>query len=272
MAPLSPAAARRRRLEPAPPPTPASPLDRQARSTGKCVTLDPFNVFTTIADLESPAQADWAACITWEEALPLRSSWLLPCLTELQLEDCPKLRALPRQLGQQATSLKELLIGRASCLKTVEDLAFLSSGLQVQRCEVLERVSNLPQVRILLVNDCPNLRRVEELANLEQLLLDKDMQEISELWIPGLQEQRRRVHGDELEMCHRTCKAAATSLPGSNSRSHDAQASWPSIPMPRKVSHSDKLVESIFITACEEGIQHERVVLDICSKGSAHKV
>uniref|UniRef100_I1R222 Disease resistance R13L4/SHOC-2-like LRR domain-containing protein n=1 Tax=Oryza glaberrima TaxID=4538 RepID=I1R222_ORYGL len=41
-------------------------------------------------------------------ALSPRSSWLMPCLRRLDLWDCPKLRALPPQLGQ--TNLKELLI------------------------------------------------------------------------------------------------------------------------------------------------------------------
>uniref|UniRef100_A0A0E0MI47 Uncharacterized protein n=1 Tax=Oryza punctata TaxID=4537 RepID=A0A0E0MI47_ORYPU len=46
-----------------------------------------------------------------EEALSPRSSFqLLPCLTKLQLVECPKLRGFPPQLGQQATSLKELQI------------------------------------------------------------------------------------------------------------------------------------------------------------------
>ncbi|KAF0894914.1 hypothetical protein E2562_004914 [Oryza meyeriana var. granulata] len=80
-------------------------------------------------------------------------SWLLPCLKKLQLVDCPKLRALPRQLGQQTTSLKELVILGASCLKTVEDLRFLSGFLSVGGCEDLEIVSNLPQVRELYAAD-----------------------------------------------------------------------------------------------------------------------
>ncbi|KAF0894852.1 hypothetical protein E2562_004864 [Oryza meyeriana var. granulata] len=125
---------------------------------------------------------------------------LLPCLEELHLVDCPKLRVLPHQLGQQATSLKELVIIGASCLKTVEDLRFLSGSLSVYRCEDLEIVSNLPQVRELYVSRCPNLSRVEELGSLEQLWLDKDMQEISSLWVPQLQEQRHQLHGDELEV------------------------------------------------------------------------
>nr|BBD82387.1 putative NBS-LRR-like protein [Oryza sativa Indica Group] len=129
-----------------------------------------------------------------------RSSWLLPCLNKLILVNCPKLRALPPQLGQQATNLKEFSIRRARCLKTVEDLPFLSGFLQVEGCEGLERISNLPQVRELRVNVCPNLRHVEELGGLEQLLLDEGMQEISQLWVPGLQEQHRQLHGDEHEL------------------------------------------------------------------------
>nr|ALO70064.1 NBS-LRR-like resistance protein [Oryza sativa] len=129
-----------------------------------------------------------------------RSSWLLPCLTKLDLVGCPKLRALPPQLGQQATNLKKLFIRDTRYLKTVEDLPFLSGGLQVEGCEGLERVSNLPQVRELFVNECPNLRHVEELGGLEQLWLDEGMQEISSLWIPRLQEQHRQLHGDEHEL------------------------------------------------------------------------
>uniref|UniRef100_A0A0E0RBY9 NB-ARC domain-containing protein n=1 Tax=Oryza rufipogon TaxID=4529 RepID=A0A0E0RBY9_ORYRU len=126
-----------------------------------------------------------------------RSLWLLPCLTKLQLVECPKLRALPPQLGQQATNLKELDIRRARCLKTVEHLPFLSGILFVQSCQGLEIISNLPQVRELLVNHCPNLRHVEMLGGLEQLWLSKNMQKISSLWVPGLEEQHRQLHGDE---------------------------------------------------------------------------
>uniref|UniRef100_A0A0E0F8I7 Uncharacterized protein n=1 Tax=Oryza meridionalis TaxID=40149 RepID=A0A0E0F8I7_9ORYZ len=134
-----------------------------------------------------------------EEALSPtpRSSWLLPCLTRLELDDCPKLRALSPQLGQQATNLKVLLIREAECLKTVEDLPFLSGCLLVERCEGLERISNLPQVRELRAGGCPNLRCVEELGGLEQLRLYKDMQDISSPWVSMLQEQHHQLNGDE---------------------------------------------------------------------------
>uniref|UniRef100_A0A0E0MI46 AAA+ ATPase domain-containing protein n=1 Tax=Oryza punctata TaxID=4537 RepID=A0A0E0MI46_ORYPU len=138
-----------------------------------------------------------------EEALSPRSSRLLPTLEKLSLVGCPKLRALPRQLGHQAISLKELIVNDTSCLKTVEDLPFLSKFLSVARCEGLERISNLPKVRELHVRACPNLRCVEELGSLEQLWLYEDTQQISSLWVPGLQEQRRQLHGDELEVNNR---------------------------------------------------------------------
>jgi Leucine-rich repeat (LRR) protein len=125
---------------------------------------------------------------------------LLPRLKKLALDGCPKLRALPRQLGQEATNLKELHIRRAGCLKVVEDLPFLSEGLVISGCGSLERVSNLPQVGRLRVNDCPGLRCVEGLGDLQQLWLDVDMKELSSLWIPGLQEQHKQLHGEDLDV------------------------------------------------------------------------
>nr|ALO70192.1 NBS-LRR-like resistance protein [Oryza sativa] len=157
---------------------------------------------TTAAAKEGGEDGTAASKPKGEEALSLtpRSSWLLPCLTRLELDDCLKLRALPPQLGQQATILKELDIREAKCLKTVEDLPFLSGYLLVEACEGLERISNLPQVRELFVNRCLNLRHVEELGGLEQLCLYKDMKEISSLWVLGLEEQHRQLHGDEHEL------------------------------------------------------------------------
>ncbi|CAD6252375.1 unnamed protein product [Miscanthus lutarioriparius] len=106
---------------------------------------------------------------------PLPRMQLLPRLKSLDLDRCPKLRALPQQLGQEATSLKELHLKYVHSLKVVENLCFLSEELLIAVCEGLERVSNLPQVRELRVQRCPNLRCVERLDNLRQLFLTKDM-------------------------------------------------------------------------------------------------
>uniref|UniRef100_A0ACD6ARR5 Uncharacterized protein n=1 Tax=Avena sativa TaxID=4498 RepID=A0ACD6ARR5_AVESA len=125
---------------------------------------------------------------------------LLPRLKRLQLIRCPKLRALPRQLGQEVTSLEILHLRGAICLKVVEDLPFLSEILSIAGCFCLERVSNLPQVRDLRVHYCPNLRRVEELGSLQQLFLTDDMREMSSVWLPGLQLQCRQRHGEDLDI------------------------------------------------------------------------
>ncbi|KAK1647791.1 hypothetical protein QYE76_065596 [Lolium multiflorum] len=125
---------------------------------------------------------------------------LLPRLKNLGLGGCPKLRSLPRQLGQEATSLKELAISGTMCLKVVEDLPFLSEVLVIEGCGDLERVSNLPQVGELCVNRCPGLRCVEGLGSLQQLFLTKGMKELSSQWIPGLQQQHKELHGEDLDV------------------------------------------------------------------------
>ncbi|CAL4979692.1 unnamed protein product [Urochloa decumbens] len=109
------------------------------------------------------------------EIIPPPRSQLLPRLKELQLDGCSKLRALPWQLGKEATSLTELQLRDVGSLKAVENLPFLSKVLVVVSCEGLERVLNLLQVRDLQVTQCRNLRRVEELGNLGQLWLGVGM-------------------------------------------------------------------------------------------------
>ncbi|CAD6342757.1 unnamed protein product [Miscanthus lutarioriparius] len=87
---------------------------------------------------------DEAAANQKEDAPPPRTQ-LLPRLKNVELIRCPKLRALPQQLGQQATSLKELRLSHVHSLNVVENLGFLSEVLLIADCEGLERVSNLPQ-------------------------------------------------------------------------------------------------------------------------------
>jgi hypothetical protein len=121
-------------------------------------------------------------------------------LKKLYLEGCPKLRALPPQIGQEATSLEELQLRGASCLKVVEDLLFLSERFLIEGCDGLERVSNLPQVGDMRINCCPGLRCVEGLGSLQQMWLDENMKELSSLWIPGLQQQHKKLHGGDLDV------------------------------------------------------------------------
>ncbi|XP_066389763.1 putative disease resistance protein RGA4 [Miscanthus floridulus] len=133
-----------------------------------------------------------------EEAPCLRMQ--LPRLKELKLNKCPKLRALPQQLGHIATSLKQLHLTSAGSIKLVEDFPFLSGCLQITACHGLERVSNLPQAQELRVVGCPRLTCVEKLASLRLLGLHESMQEVSSLWLPGLQQQCSELHGEDLDV------------------------------------------------------------------------
>ncbi|XP_015697828.1 putative disease resistance protein RGA4 [Oryza brachyantha] len=128
--------------------------------------------------------SDGMSC-TENNRMPLQ---VMPLLQKLELGDCPKLRALPLQL-EQATSLKCLHIEGAHVLKVVEDLTSLSDSLLLNKCEGLESLSNLPQVRTLYVSDCPALRQTEKLEHLQQLWLSKDLQMESPLWLSLLKQR-----------------------------------------------------------------------------------
>ncbi|CAL4986015.1 unnamed protein product [Urochloa decumbens] len=135
-----------------------------------------------------------------KEEAPPRRMQLLTRLTTLYLVRCPKLRGLPRQLGQEATSLKELHLRRVGNLKLVDNFPFLSEVLLTVACEGLETVSNIPQVRLLRVQLCRNLRRVEGLDSLDQIFLTEDMQGVSSQWLPALQQRHRELQEEELEV------------------------------------------------------------------------
>jgi Leucine-rich repeat (LRR) protein len=125
---------------------------------------------------------------------------LLPRLMNLHLTRCPKLRALPRQIGQEATSLKMLQLRDVHSIQVVENLCFLSELLLIVDCEGLERVSNLPQASQLRAQLCPSLRCVEKVDNLHQLFLTEDMHGVSSQWLPGLQEKHRQLHEEDWDV------------------------------------------------------------------------
>ena len=142
---------------------------------------------------------DGAAEIRKEDA-PSARLRLLPCLVKLCLHGCPKLRGLPQQIGKDTACLKVLGLIELNNLKAVEDRPVLSELLVIENCEGLGRICNVPQVTELRVGGCPNLSHVEGLGSLQRLGLGKDMQEISSCWVPGLQEQHQRLHGEDLDV------------------------------------------------------------------------
>ncbi|KAG6520760.1 disease resistance protein RGA2-like [Zingiber officinale] len=95
---------------------------------------------------------------------------LLPSLKRLLLIDCPKLKALPDGL-HHATNLQELWINGAHELGAVKNLPSLTTELFLEDNKKLEKVSNLPMLKSLIVGSCPLLKRVDSLSALEMLEL-----------------------------------------------------------------------------------------------------
>lgn len=96
--------------------------------------------------------------------------------------------------------MKALILRNVDSLKVTENLPFLSDLLFLADCEGLERVSDLPQLRELRTGGCPNVRCVEKLSNLMQLGLHMSMHLVSSSWMPGLEQQCKELHGEELDV------------------------------------------------------------------------
>ncbi|KAJ0974369.1 hypothetical protein J5N97_016334 [Dioscorea zingiberensis] len=113
-----------------------------------------------------------------------------PHLERLELKGCPKLRALPKDLDQ--ASIKELLIKGADSLEAVEDMPSLTELLDITDNKNLSRVSNLPALKGLTVDNCPMLKNVEKLDLLQSLrFYDQKSNSLPEWLIHFLQEKQQ---------------------------------------------------------------------------------
>uniref|UniRef100_A0A804HQV2 Disease resistance protein RGA3 n=1 Tax=Musa acuminata subsp. malaccensis TaxID=214687 RepID=A0A804HQV2_MUSAM len=123
---------------------------------------------------------------------------LLPKLKELWLVDCPKLGALPE--GLCTTNLKLLHMEGTHSFVEIKNLDFLTDNLTVKRNNSLRRISNLPSLKYLQVDDCPNLEYVGDLAGLQHLHLScpPPAQSLPP-WLSDLVEQQRSFRKLELQ-------------------------------------------------------------------------
>uniref|UniRef100_A0A0E0NEF3 AAA+ ATPase domain-containing protein n=2 Tax=Oryza rufipogon TaxID=4529 RepID=A0A0E0NEF3_ORYRU len=94
---------------------------------------------------------------------------LLPCLKSLHIQFCPKLKALPE--GLKNVSLRELHVEGAYSLTEIKDLPRISDDLQLKDNRALQRISSLPVLQSLTIDNCPKLKHVSGLDTLQHLRL-----------------------------------------------------------------------------------------------------
>ena len=94
---------------------------------------------------------------------------LMPCLKRLFLLDCPKLRALPEDLGR-IVNLKRIHIEGAHNLEEVVNLPAVV-WLKVKNNRSLRRIFNLSKLQDLFAQDCPVLDQANKLSSLKYLYM-----------------------------------------------------------------------------------------------------
>uniref|UniRef100_A0A0D9WYF1 NB-ARC domain-containing protein n=1 Tax=Leersia perrieri TaxID=77586 RepID=A0A0D9WYF1_9ORYZ len=144
-----------------------------------------------------PNWEDWSLQIAQATCSSLVQ--LFPCLRQLELKDCPKLRALPEQL-KHATKMQKLLIQGADALKKIENLPELSGSLHINGSRSLASISDLYQIRELYVSDCPELQFVNNLNALKWLYLEDETMELVPMWLSRLAERGENHSEDGLEL------------------------------------------------------------------------
>jgi Leucine-rich repeat (LRR) protein len=134
-------------------------------------------------------------------------SWqLMPRIKQLTIMKCPKLRALPIGL-QQLTTVKQLVVGEADSIISIQDFSFRCEEFMVCYNRCLESLSNLPGVKEVYIVSNPNLRHVSKLDSLENLYLkDYEIEQLLE-WLMKLTEERKGDKDHKLKF-HITCNKA----------------------------------------------------------------
>ncbi|XP_026664700.2 putative disease resistance protein RGA3 [Phoenix dactylifera] len=133
----------------------------------------------------------------WQEWHWDKGAQAMPCLKDLHLLHCPKLKSLPEGLLFHATSLTKLMIYVANSLTTIENIISLKE-LYIAHSRNLEKVSNLPALTTLDVQYCPKLQVVENLQSLKRMyLIDYKMKSLPSYFLKEVQrgvKKRKRVY------------------------------------------------------------------------------
>ncbi|XBH60398.1 hypothetical protein VPH35_115003 [Triticum aestivum] len=107
--------------------------------------------------------------VEWEEWEWEKQVQAFPVLQQLMLARC-KLKCLPPGLASQARALNKLIIYYVQGLISVENFPSLVE-LKLAINLDLERITNLPRLQKLTIQDCPKLRALEDVPALQRLIL-----------------------------------------------------------------------------------------------------
>jgi Leucine-rich repeat (LRR) protein len=121
---------------------------------------------------------------------------LMPCIKEVTIEKCPKLRELPEGL-KQLRELVKLLVREADSIKSIQDFPFRCERFESKKNRCLESLSNLPGVKKVIIDSNPNLGHVSKLDSLELLYLkDSKMERLPE-WLKVIEGPKAdKIHLD----------------------------------------------------------------------------
>ncbi|KAJ3672296.1 hypothetical protein LUZ60_007017 [Juncus effusus] len=128
-------------------------------ATSAFLNLESFSI-KQMANLE-----EWSFGPTIETA-----SNLFPNLTSLEVQNCAKLKFLPKGLGK-AQNLRSLRIESSHSLTEIKDFPHLTDELLIKDNKGLLRVADLKTLKTLTIDDCQKLKHVTNLASLQELSL-----------------------------------------------------------------------------------------------------
>ncbi|XP_006647319.1 putative disease resistance RPP13-like protein 1 [Oryza brachyantha] len=94
---------------------------------------------------------------------------LLPSLKSLHIEFCPKLKALPE--GLKNVVMRELYVEGAYSLTEIKNLPRLCDNLELKDNRALQKISSLPLLQSLTIDNCPKLKHVSGVDTLQHLRL-----------------------------------------------------------------------------------------------------
>jgi Leucine-rich repeat (LRR) protein len=115
---------------------------------------------------------------------------LFPSLLRIDIDDCPKLKALPKQL-KHINCLQKLIIHGARSLKEIDSLTSCLERVYIGN-SCCEKISNITGVRHLSLVGCSALRSVEnnDMLQMQTLYIEDESMDYLPEWLLGFLDQQ----------------------------------------------------------------------------------